>query len=524
MKTAHIHAMSAGGFPPADASKSRVAHGENHAAFAWPEPVLFDDQPTPDIPATLLPGCLGEYAAEVSRFTQTPPAMAVMMGLSVTATCAAKRFDVSPWDGYHEPLCLWTATVMPPASRKSSVTSHMTAPLVEWEIQAKKRLEPEMKIAVGTRKALEHQLEKLEKQAGNANDAQRRTELIQQAVELQSQMPDIVRYPLLWTGDTTPERLQHLLEEHGERMAVLADEGGIFETMAGLYTGGNANNNVFLQGHSGNPVRVDRQNRTAQLHSPALTFGLTIQPAIIQDFANGSKRKFRGNGTLARFLYAIPVSNIGYRDTSQQGMIDPAIQARYKSMVFDLLSVPSRTFDGIETPRTLKLSPEALKVRKDFADKIEIRQRMDGDLESIQDWSGKLPGAALRIAGLFHLVTHGPTFMTPIDADTMSRATALCELLIDHAKHVFGLLDTDQTTDDAKAAFRWIMDQDKARFTRNDFLRQFKGRFTGKQERMNKTLAELEALSIILGAKEQTSGRPASVYTVNPHLWHKGDQ
>lgn len=76
-------------------------------------------------------------------------------------------------------------------------------------------------------------------------------------------------------------------------------------------------------------------------------------------------------------------------------------------------------------------------------------------------------------------------------------------------------------TEDAKAIYRWIADQNLARVKRTEVMQKFKGRFSGKPERMNKALADLLARSLIIGNKEQTAGRTASVYTVNPLLWDR---
>jgi hypothetical protein len=46
-------------------------------------------------------------------------------------------------------------------------------------------------------------------------------------------MPAEVRAPRLYTSNCTAERLQGLLVEHGERMAVLSDESSIFVATLG---------------------------------------------------------------------------------------------------------------------------------------------------------------------------------------------------------------------------------------------------------------------------------------------------
>lgn len=87
----------------------------------WPDPILFGEIATPDIQASILPGWLGDYAAAVATTTQTPPGMSVMMALAVVAACIQKRFQVARTPGHIEPLALWTATALPPASRKTAV-------------------------------------------------------------------------------------------------------------------------------------------------------------------------------------------------------------------------------------------------------------------------------------------------------------------------------------------------------------------------------------------------------------------
>ena len=512
--TVPLSDYSQAGENPPEAKQS----GDNQELEA---PLLFDDIDAPEIPPDLLPGWLGDYADAVARQTQTPPAMAVMLALSTVATCTAKRFEVAPKHegNYSEPLNLWTATALPPASRKTAVISAMTAPLVEWEKSEAQRLAPKIKEDNARRRTLLQRIKKLEKDAANTDDTAQREELLQQIGKVENEMPEELRAPRLWTGDTTPERLQSLLEEHGERMAVLTDEGGIFEVMAGLYNDGRANLDIFLQAHAGKAARIDRQTRTAYLDAPALSFGLAIQPAILADMGSGSKRRFRGNGTLARFLFTVPRSNIGTRNVRATYQIPATIEARYRTGIFDLLAIPPQVIEWQEVPRRLTLTPEALNSWQAFAAMIESRQGKEGDLETIQDWSGKLPGAALRIAGNFHLVEHGSKPPAQIEADTIERALDLSLLLIDHAKAAFAMMEADAATADAKAVLKWITEGRLCRFTKGEAYRKFKGRFTCKPERMDKALRELQARHIVTEATERTDGRAATVFNVNPMLW-----
>lgn len=484
-------------------------------------PFLFDETETPEIPSGLLPGWLGEYVEAVSRSTQTPLAMAALLGLSVVATCAAKRFIVEPQrSGYTEPLNIWTVTAMPPASRKTAVVSAMTKPLSEWESNEATRLTIDIQSVESRRKIVQQHIEQLEKRASrHTTSDEDRESAIQRIAELRSQLPDEIRLPRLWTGDTTSERLQGLLVDHGERMAVLSDESGIFEVMAGLYNDGKANNDIYLQAHAGQAVRVDRQGRSAHLNAPALSFGLTIQPGLLAEMTSGGKKRFRTNGTLARFLYGVPKSNIGTRNVRDVYRVPTHIEASYQAGIFDLLTIQPVFEDGREVPKRLSLSADALEVWHSFGENIEKRHGRGGDLESISDWSGKLPGAVLRVAGVFHLVENGSTPPEIVAVETVGRAVQLCTLLIDHAKAAFSLMGAEQSVGDAKAIYEWIESQRLESFTRTDVYRNFKGRFTGKTDRLDKAMTELEERGIVWKKIEQTAGRKATIYSVNPIFW-----
>ena len=361
-------------------------------------------------------------------------------------------------------------------------------------------------------------VKKLNDQAAKENDTQARQVIAYEIAEVEKDTPEEIRSPRLWTGDVTPERLQGLLVEHGERMALLSDEAGIFEIMAGLYSDGRVNLDVFLQSHAGKSVRVDRTSRTAHLEAPALTFGLAVQPAVIADLSQGSKKKFRGNGSLARFLYCLPQNNIGKRDVRKRESILESVKAKYRTGIIDLLNIePELDQDGREYPRQLILDADALECWLAFSEYIESKQGQNGEYESIQDWTGKLPGAALRIAGVFHVAEHGLTTST-VNQSTMEKALDLAILLIEHAKAAFDLMGADQVTDDAKAIFQWTIDHSLKQFTKNEIRKALKGRWT-KPERLNRALDDLLNRDIVGEVfKTETEGRYARTYPVNPYL------
>ncbi len=63
----------------------------------------------------------------------------------------------------------------------------------------------------------------------------------------------------------------------------MSPEGGCFDIMAGRYANGATNFDVWLKGHAGDAIRVDRKGRPAEFVAhPALTMGLAVQPVVLR--------------------------------------------------------------------------------------------------------------------------------------------------------------------------------------------------------------------------------------------------
>ncbi|HQH73118.1 MAG TPA: YfjI family protein, partial [bacterium] len=400
--------------------------------------------------------------------------------------------------------------------RKSPVFNAMTAPLAEWEQAEAERLQPDIDRITTERNVLQDRIKRLQSDAANAEDPGERKRLIDEICCLKEELPAALITPRLWTSDCTPERLQNLLLDHGESMSLLSDEGGIFEILSGLYNDGRVNLDVFLQAHAGSPVRVDRQTRTVCLNAPALTLGLAVQPEILREMNRGSKRRFRGIGALARFLYAIPPSNIGSRDIFKQIPIPAQVSSEYSRRVKSLINIPTP-----EYPNVLSLDGKALEAWKTFSQFIESNQGNGKTYESIQDWTGKLPGAALRIAGNFHVAEYGEGNPT-IGLHTMENALDLSNLLIEHAQAAFGTMETDPVIEDAQLIFKWIVANGRERFSKHECHRAVRGK-VHKVERLEKGLGELTGRGYISSPdREPTPGRPRITYTVNPKIMKGG--
>jgi hypothetical protein len=234
-----------------------------------------------------------------------------------------------------------------------------------------------------------------------------------------------------------------------ERMAVLCDEAGVLEIINGRYSKKGPNLDLFLQGHASTAVRVDRGSRpSVMLNRPVLSVVLTPQPDVIRSLTDSPE--FRGRGLLARFLYTMPEHNLGAR-TGDGLPVSLQILQGYNSVVNALLKRKGENDeDGPEKAHVLKLASDAYDLWKEFWSEIEIKLADGGMLEHLRDWGGKLPGAAARIAAIFHVTRHAfeneRNYL--ISAEDMGAAIRLGHVFLKHALIAFDAMGVDRARHD----------------------------------------------------------------------------
>jgi hypothetical protein len=289
--------------------------------------------------------------------------------------------------------------------------------------------------------------------------------LIIEAEDLGASLTEIPASPRLLAGDISPEHLASLMCANGGRMAIADAEGGlIFEIMAGRYTkNGGPNIEVFLKGHAGDAVRVDRTGRPSEFtRSAALTCILTAQPAIMRNMA--AKDQMRGRGLLARFLFTMPGGLIGTRAYTNKPM-DSRFVEQYAARLSDLLTVPLFAPDDHEKHNRINLDGEALEIWRTYHDKNEKAQAPYGELSHMTDFASKLPGAVARLAGILHLMRFGAQPPKDIEPETVAGAWTLGLFFLEHTKAVFAEMGADGDMGLARRIYGWIGRNRPARFT-----------------------------------------------------------
>jgi hypothetical protein len=477
-------------------------------------------------PVEVLPGWLGDYVAAVATATQTPPDLAGMLALAVLATVSAGAVEVEPRPGWREPLCLFVAVGMDAGTRKSGVFTALTRPVADFERQQAAVALPGITETAVLRRIADQAAASAEAAAGKASASQQdqaRAEAIARAAEASALVvPPVPRWLV---DDATPEALAGLLAVYG-RIALLSPEGDVFDQMAGRYnqTGG-PNLGVYLKGHAGDLLKVDRRGRPPEyVERPCLTIGLTVQPEVLRGLAG--RPGFGGRGLLARFLYSLPPSLVGRRQPGAPP-VPPAVADRY-ALELQALAASMAVPAGDDGPALLTLDQAAGELLLTFERDLEPRLAAgSGDLAHLAGWAAKLAGATCRLAGLLHLTDHlHDGWARPINADTLAGAAHLADYLIDHARAVFDLMGADPRVDDARSLLDWIARTNRTQFSRRDAHQASRGRFH-KATDLEPTLALLEEHGYLRRVDADPAGskggRPASPrYLVNP-LTHNSE-
>lgn len=481
----------------------------------WPPLVPLEAPTLPRMDRTALPGWAGDYARALAAATEVPFELSAGLVLAACSTAAARRLRVRVGPDHFEPCNLWIAVPLPPGNRKSANQTAATAPLLEWEREQGREMEPEIKRIASEVATMEARVRELRGRSAKKGDREAAAE----AAEIEADMPEVPRPPQLWTSDATPERLGTLLADNGESLAWLSSEGGIFDLLGGRYSHGIPNLDLVLKAWSGDPERVDRGGRPrVYLRHPLLTIGLAPQPDVLRGLA--TRPGFRGRGLLGRFLYLLPPSPLGFR-TFEPAPIPGGIGAAYSEGLRAMLEwMPAITEDGEESPRIVQMSPGARAAWLEFARTVEALMRSGAEFEHATDWAGKAPGQAARLAGILHGIehAHGEPWGTPITAETMAAALDLMAVFARHSLAALELMGADPSVTAAARVWEWVTRGCRTVFTLREAHQALRSTFPRAAD-LREALEILEERGYLeIGTPDPGPGRPSPFARVRPDI------
>lgn len=480
----------------------------------WESPIPFTQHTLPTFPVDAFPPDIRDYVLAVAETTQTPVDMAATAALAVLALCQQGKYRIKGKDDWIEPLNLFTVIVAEPSERKSAVISHMAGAVHRYEAAYNQQHAAAIERSRVEKRILEKQQRNLEemvlKGKAQIEDLQ---DVSMQLANFREVMP-----MRLYVDDVTTEKLTSVLSENNGTAAILSAEGGIFDMLSGIYTK-NVNIDVFLKGHSGDTIRVDRIGRNSEsIMHPALTVLLAVQPNVLSGMmSNGT---FRGRGLTARFMYCMPKSRVGDRLYRTQPIPDEVARC-YELTIRNLLNEGTP-----EIPELIYLTPEADKLLEVFASEVE--SKLKNEYSDIPDWAGKLVGAVLRISGLLCRAANAKcaNFLdipesTIVSPEQMTGAIAIGRYFTEHARAAYSLMGADDLVKQSKYTLDAIIKNGLTEFTRRDIMRICRSfKKTEQVQPVLNHLADLGYLALKDTEQPVGKGRPNNpAYLVNPLLY-----
>ena len=490
--------------------------------WSQPIPLGYQADPSP-FPLEALRGPHRAFVEGVSNHLQTPYDLAALISFSAVAVCTGGKVRIRIRRGWEEPTNLYSVVVMPPGERKTAAVNECIRPLMELEKAIQESAVPAILEADTRKKIAEEARDHASRRAGKTED---RLERMAQeadviALAIEAEQIEVPTKPRLLADDATPEKVTSLMAENAGRIGFISAEGGIFDIMAGRYSG-SPNLTIYLKGHSGDPHLTDRVGRAAEsIPQPAMTLGLAVQPRVLASI--GEKDFFRGLGLAARPVYAIPRSKVGERKIPA-----PELSEETVTIFHNLVKALGKELHAQQETTVIQLSPGAAQLIEAFEKQLEPRLGMGGDLSAVADWAGKLSGAVARIAALLHIIEGGSyRDGAEVAADTMERAVSLGHYFIDHARRAFDLMDADPLVAKGRAVLDYLRRKNIAEFKRSELHNGMQGSF--------KRARDLEPVLSLLfeqgwirplpqEAPGEKGGRPPSPkFQVNPSLQNVRD-
>ncbi len=439
----------------------------------WPEPTpLHTETTTPPFPTHTLPTWITNYTQQIADNLQVADDLPNTLALGALSVCALGNTKITyRRNGWTQPLNIYAAVALPPSAGKSPAKAAIYAPLEQLEIRRLQQAQQQKHHNESARRILDKRLrdleEKLAKLPPGSDEALTTQHLLNDTIA------DIAAHSHTPSGrlladDATTEALGVALAEAGGHIAVLSSEGGIFDRMAGLYSEGQINLDLYLEAWSGGRYVVDRIKRDPiNIPSANLVVITTIQPHTLDEI--GARKAFAGRGLTARFLLAKPASNVGTRNRLRQTTGDEHTKTSYEAHITDIADTHH------QNPTHLTLNPDADQMFAEWDQALENRVGPGHELEHLSEWIGKLRANVIRIAGLLHLADRNTN--TDVDAPTMARAIQIGDYYLHHMTAISDHWGIDQAAVQARHILDWAHRTGNPQFTIRDAMRANRRRF-----------------------------------------------
>lgn len=471
----------------------------------WDAPIPLDEYDLPEFPVEALPEWLAAFVEALAIETETPTDLAGMIALGVLATAMQRRYVAEPKPGWVESLSLWLLPLLSSGERKSAVFGRLYQPVWDRQRELLAAGAPGRARAQAELASAESHLKKTITEASKGSASERitaRAARDEASDEHERLLNEVPPEAVMMLDDVTPERLGQVMGDVGA-VTIASDEGGVFSTFAGRYSAGVPNLDLLLKSHNGGTASIDRIKRgRTVIERPACTLAMAVQPDVLAEVTASSQ--FVERGGLARFLFAMPSSNLGKRTNDGQP-VPGAIERAYTARILGLLphEPPVKKADQKPNERVLRFESDAWSLMREFMARHEPRLHRDvGDLAWCLPWASKFPGALVRIAALIELASgHSES----ISLASTHRALLFAPYFEAHARAALGMAGEDEPIKDARVVLSWIRGKRCTEFSERD---AYKARLKDDPDRGYAACEELCRRHYIAPIEEPENARP----------------
>ena len=454
-----------------------------------------DDDPviewTP-FPTNHLPEPLATFVIETAHGIGCDESMVALPLLAAVAGAIGNTRAIEARPGWREPAVLWTAAVAESGSGKTPAFRAV----MQFSDREQRGHFDSYEVDLGNFEVAEQRYE--------ADLARWKKAAARGAAGDPPERPERPTAKRVVVNDATVEALVPVLKANPRGVLVAVDElAGLVQSFDAYKPGGRggADRSKWLSMHSAGPVTVDRKTSgTIYVESAAVSICGGVQPGTL---ARTMTTDNVDAGLLGRLLLAMPPRRKRQWTTQR---VDFATEAAVSRLFGVLFAVPMPA-DG---PKVLDAAPDAVDCFKDFW--IEHDQDVQSASGAVRSMLAKAEAAVVRLALVIHVTRQaaGEPLPDRIDADTMRRAIVLGRWFAREGRRVYGLLlggrATDQASDDAVAAERWVAGQGGAASLRD--LRKGLRRFRDDDERAERALRRLVAEGRATWERPHGCGRP----------------
>jgi replicative DNA helicase len=447
------------------------------ADATWPDPApVLDNSTLPPFPLEDAPITLRAIVESVAVMAQLDEAHPALIAAAVVGAACQGRVAVRMTDGWLEPVAVYATPVAKSGNIKSSALTKLAKPLDAIGAELHGAYEDELR---SKRRDKERAKETLAKARADF----RKGDISEADYDAAADAYDAIVLPFeptLYATDATPEGLVRYLNENGERLSFISDEGGGFLTATGVRYASTAQLDPILKSWSGTPtIGLRSATQKIRLSKPLMNFGVLAQPDALHTIA--AVPGATGRGLLDRLLVAAPADKLGHRDVDPPD-VPPHVARDWENLIVRLTRVTRPLTEWVEIPTT----SAALELVQEWR-RREVEPRMaddaEWDTEALRGYAAKLHGHAVRLAAVHHIARwpiRGPRdrpWDEPLSEASMAWGTKVAMWSVPH--HAFALADAgaDAAVADVARVQRWLQnpkrrhEEDRFTVTRRSAMR-----------------------------------------------------